>query len=195
MSSPYDSLPVELWPAKTEELLLAHPLKREEVIEVTLMCWDAILATKIGGRALIGVDIFPRPQIMGQFLHELIPLEFSARYPDMWRREETAGEKDLVYIPDSKMSVEIKTSSSRSQIYGNRSYAQQGKFTKKAKSGYYLGINFEKFKTKRRPSVNRIHFGWLDESDWIGQKSPTGQQSRLQKSIYGKKLLLIHSAD
>lgn len=93
------------------------------------------------------------------------------------------------------MSVEIKTSSSKSQIYGNRSYAQQGKFIKKAKSGYYLGINFEKFKTKRRPSVNRIHFGWLDESDWIGQKSPTGQKSRLHKSIYGKKLLLIHSAD
>ena len=195
MSSPYNSIPVELWRAKTEELLLAHPLKGEEIVEVTLTCWDAILATKIGGRLLVGIDIFPRPQIMGHFLHELIPFEFSTRYPDMWRREKDSGEKDLVYIPDSNMSVEIKTSSSKSRIYGNRSYAQQGNFTKKAKSGYYIGINFEKFKTKCRPSVNRIHFGWLDESDWIGQKSPTGQQSRLQKCIYGKKLLLIHSAD
>lgn len=195
MSSPYDSLPVGQWQAKTEELLLAHPLKRDEIVEVTLTCWDAIFATKIGGRALIGVDIFPRPQIMGEFLHELIPLEFSSRYPDMWRREKAPSEKDLVYIPDSKMSVEIKTSSSKSQIYGNRSYAQQGKIIKKAKSGYYLGVNFEKFKPKHRPSVSRIHFGWIDESDWVGQKSQTGQQSRLQRSIYGKKLLLIHSTD
>lgn len=195
MNNPYDFLPEELWQAKTEELMLAHPLQRDEIVEVTLTCWDAIFVTKIGGRALVGVDIFPRPQIMGEFLHELIPLEFSKRYPDMWRREEAPDEKDLVYLPDPKYSVEIKTSSSKSQIYGNRSYAQYGKFVKKGKSGYYLGVNFEKFKSKHRPRINKIHFGWLDESDWIGQKSQTGQQSRLPRSIYGKKLLLIHSVE
>lgn len=47
---------------------------------------------------------------MGMFLHELIPLDFAARYPGIWRREQTANEKDLVYIPDADLSVEIKTS-------------------------------------------------------------------------------------
>lgn len=96
------------------------------------------------GKTLIGVHVFPRPQIMGMFLHELIPLEFAERYPDIWRREQSVDEMDLVYIPDipdTEQSVEIKTSSSASRIFGNRSYAQSGKLLKKAKSGYYLTVN------------------------------------------------------
>ena len=193
MSSPYLGLPVDKWRSVTEELVQSHPLAKEELVEVTLACWDAIFATKIGGRAQIGVHIFPRPQIMGTFLHELIPLEFSDRYPGLWRREETAGEKDLVFVPDATHSIEIKTSSSKSKIFGNRSYAQHGELEKKDKSGYYLGINFDKFKSIGvRPSIHRIYFGWLDGSDWIGQAAPTGQQARLSKEIYGNKLLVIH---
>jgi hypothetical protein len=88
------------------------------------------------------VDLFPRPQIMAYFLHELIPLEFSDRYPGIWRREETSDEKDLVYIPDQWFSVEIKTSSSNGRIFGNRSYTQETQTIKKSKSGYYLAVNF-----------------------------------------------------
>lgn len=195
MNSPYAGLQEKQWQAKTAELLSAHPLDREEIVDVTLACWEAILATRIGGKAQIGVHIFPRPQIMGTFLHELIPLEFSDRYPGIWRREETADEKDLVFVPDPTQSVEIKTSSHKWQVFGNRSYAQQGKLTKKSKSGYYLTVNFGKFDgTDVQPRIFRIYFGWLDGSDWIGQKAPTGQQARLPRTIYGGKLLLIHSA-
>lgn len=194
MSGPFVGLPQSEWQARTEELLASHPLEVEEVVEVVLACWDSIFQTRIGGRALIGVHVFPRPQIMGMFLHELIPLEFADRYPGVWRREQSVDEKDLVYIPDAEQSVEIKTSSSASRIFGNRSYAQPGKFLKKAKSGYYLAVNFAKFDREHRPpAVTKIYFGWLDATDWIGQKAQTGQQSRLASHIYGSKLLPIYS--
>ena len=190
--SPYDHLPIARWSAKTQELVSDHPLGKVEIVDVVQGCWDAILSTRIGTRAQIGLHIFPRPQVMGTFLHELIPLEFSHRYPGVWRREESADEKDLVHIPNDAFSVEIKTSSSPYQVFGNRSYAQTGGSTKKDKSGYFLTINFEKFtKSRSRPRVRLIHFGWLDESDWVGQIAPTGQQARLDKLIYGTKLLRI----
>ena len=192
--SPYDQIPVDRWRAKTQDLISAHPLDRCEIVEVVLECWEAILTTRIGNKAQIGVHIMPRPQVMGTFLHELIPLEYGDRYPGVWRREETPQEKDLVYVPDDALSVEIKTSSSKYQVFGNRSYAQAGSSTKKDKSGYFLTINFEKFSgSQSRPRVRLIHFGWLDESDWVGQRAPTGQQARLDKSIYGSKLLRVFS--
>ena len=194
MSSPYIGLPQSQWRAKTQELISEHPLDTAEIVEVVLLCWDSIFRTRIGGRALIGVNIFPRPQVMGTFLHELIPLEFASRYPGIWRREQSVDEKDMVYIPNPEQSLEIKTSSSASRILGNRSYAQPGKSLKKAKSGYYLAINFAKFDdAHRRPGVKKMYFGWLDGSDWIGQKAQTGQQSRLPSHIYGGKLLPIYS--
>lgn len=133
---------------------------------------------------------------MGEFLHELIPLELGYRYPASWRREETSDEKDLVYIPDPAKSAEIKTSSHKWQIFGNRSYAQRGSSSKKEKSGYYITINFEKFSSAaNRPKILRIYFGWLDDSDWIAQKAPTGQQARLPAHIYGSKLLLVYTVE
>ena len=192
MREPYVGLPRRQWKARTQELLASHPLEAQEIVEVVLSCWNSILQTRVGGRAQIGVHIFPRPQIMGMFLHELIPLEFAARYPGTWRREQSVDEKDLVYVPDAEQSVEIKTSSSASRIFGNRSYAQPGKMLKKTKSGYYLAVNFTKFEGTNRPAVTKIHFGWLDGADWIGQKAQTGQQSRLPSHIYGSKLLPLY---
>lgn len=129
---------------------------------------------------------------MGFFLHELIPLEFSHRYPNIWRREETTDEKDMVYIPDPRYSVEIKTSSSAGSIYGNRSYAQKTTNSKKSKSGYYLAINFQKFATDKKPQkppVRKIRFGWLDHNDWIAQVAASGQQARLSPDVKQYKLI------
>lgn len=194
MSSPYRRLRRRQWQMKTEELVAAHPLETSEIVDVVFQCWSSIFETKIGGKAQIGVHIFPRPQIMGTFLHELIPLEFGNRYPGIWRREEASNEHDMVYIPDQTKSVEIKTSSSAARVFGNRSYAQHTKSGKKTKSGFYLTVNFAKFSgSKDRPGITKIHFGWLDEQDWIAQKAQTGQQSRLASHIYGSKLLPIYS--
>ena len=54
-----------------------------------------------------------------------------------------------------KYSVEIKTSSNKSKIFGNRSYAQKSENEKKDKSGYYLAINFEQISdTNRKPKLH-----------------------------------------
>jgi hypothetical protein len=132
---------------------------------------------------------------MGFFLHELIPLELETRYPGIWKKEVSKSDKDLVYLPDALFSVEIKTSSHGSQIFGNRSFAQESDAVgRKAKSGYYLAVNFEKFLHESRPNIRQIRFGWLDHSDWLGQKSSTGQQARLSISADRGKMRVIYAA-
>jgi hypothetical protein len=169
-------------------------LSPDEIVDVVLGAWDSIFASRMGTKGFrIGRDISPKPQIMGFFLHELIPLELAARYPKEWRVEASPRDKDIVHIPDDAYSIEIKTSSNPSHIFGNRSYAQPSSRGKKAKSGYCLAVNFEKFsKTNRSPRIRLIRFGWLDSSDWIGQKAATGQQSRLPPDAETKKLLQVY---
>jgi len=195
MDSPYNDLPVEKWYEKTRQLISGHPLSSYELYEIVNMVWQSIFASEIGTKPFrIGQDLFPRPQVMGYFLHELIPLELSYRYPTLWRRENQVGEKDVVYIPDAYYSIEIKTSSSLGNIYGNRSYTQPSERSKKDKSGYYLAINFQKFNPSladNRPPLTSIRFGWIDHEDWKGQASATGQQARLSPEVEKFKLLSL----
>lgn len=193
MDSPYQGLPVEAWQSKTLELIEAHPLDTKELFEIVLKTWDDVFNSGIGRKPFkIGIDLFPSPQIMGFFLHELIPLELEYRYPAVWRRNSRVQEKDIVYLPDDNFSIEVKTSSSPKNIYGNRSYAQKGDNTKKSKSGYYLAINFEKFTdTNHQPQILLVRFGWLDHADWIGQIAATGQQARLSPMVEQNKLLTL----
>jgi hypothetical protein len=192
VKSPYHGLRVNAWEKRTRELILDHPLDTAEIYEVVLKVWNDIFNSGIGSKPFkIGQDLFPRPQIMAYFLHELIPLEFARRYPGIWRREETADEKDLVYITDPKYSIEIKTSSSAKSIFGNRSYAQKAENPKKSKSGYHLAINFQKFGSSQKPQIVAVRFGWLDHFDWIGQAAATGQQARLDPGVERYKLLKL----
>jgi hypothetical protein len=163
-------------------------------VEVVLSSWDSIFDSAIGTKGFtIGQHIFPKPQIMGFFLHELIPLELQERYPDVWRIDKTGDDKDLVYVPDASFSVEIKTSYHPTQIFGNRSYAQPASTAKKSKAGFYLAVNFEKFApTRPRPRIRAVRFGWIDHSDWIAQRAATGQQARLAPIVYQTKLLLLY---
>lgn len=194
--SPYDGVPANAWRQRTIQLIKSHPLKPKELIEVTLGAWKDIFTSTIGHRRFrIGTDIFPKPQIVGFLLHELIALEFARRYPDKWRGEQTAGDKDLVYIPDATFSIEIKTSSHPCKIFGNRSYTQErvgGRKGKKSKSGYYLTVNFEKCASGlAQPRLILVKFGWLDASDWRGQKAATGQQANLSSKTEGSKLIQL----
>jgi len=195
--SPYSKLAVGQWAERTAELIDAHPLSKEEIVEIVLMAWEAIFDSRIGPREFqIETHIFPKPQIMGFFLHELIPLELATRHPGEWRGDITADEKDLVYLPRPEFSTEVKTSSHRTQIFGNRSYAQKPSDSKKSKGGYYLAVNFEKFEKGKsaRPQIRRIRFGWLEHTDWIGQAAATGQQAHLNPDSEGKKLLILYDA-
>ena len=198
MASPYDGKDVTEWPAITQGLIARHPLKKEEIVETVLKAWDLILKdTIIGGTYRIGIDLFPTPQIMGDFLHELVPLLLERKYPQSWRRDRVASEKDMVYVPDDSFSVEIKTSSQK-QIYGNRSFSQEGKDRpgKKLKSGYYLAINFPPIhKTKSVEPIKLIRFGWLDHGDWGGQVAPSGQQANLSRDVLLNKLVTLYPDD
>jgi hypothetical protein len=194
LPSPYENLLPAQWPAKTQELIEAHPLDVDDIVDVVLTCWTAIFESRLGGKFRIGHDIHPKPQIMGFLLHELIPLELQSRYPGQWRPEQTKLDKDLVYIPDASLSVELKTSSHAAQIFGNRSYAQEQSGDGKPKNGYYLTVNFGKFSAAGLPKVTLIRFGWLDHTDWIGQASATGQQARLRPESDRSKLLKLYNS-
>jgi hypothetical protein len=189
--SPYEGVLQQDWSAVTRQLLVDYPVPRDEIVEIVLEQWTSIFESGIGKHGLrIGEHIFPRPQIMGDYLHELIPYELRARYPGKWRRDETGKDKDLVWEEDpDRWSTEIKTSSHPSQVFGNRSYAQPGE-SKKTKSGFYLTINFERWAEclPNLPGIRLIRLGWLDHTDWIAQKAATGQQARIKAEAYVGKL-------
>nr|WGD75919.1 ScaI family restriction endonuclease [Bacillus subtilis] len=184
MNSPYENQPMEKWINITEEIVGEHPLDFDVIVNVVLEAWERILGTKIGGELQIGKDVFPSPQIMGNYIHELIPALLSRKYPEKWRKEIIKEDKDVVYIPNSDYSVEIKTSSNANNVFGNRSYGQENSEhnSGKSKSGYYITVNFEKFDTKNpdyKPKIKKIRFGWIDHEDWKAQKSQTGQAASI----------------
>lgn len=188
-------LTADKWLAVTQSLIAAHPLKPKELIEVVLASWEAISGIEIGPRKFrIGKDFYPKPQIMGFLLHELIGLELSVRYPGIWRGEESSRDKDFVFIPDERFSIELKTSSHPKSVSGNRSVSQKSKSSKKSKSGYYLTINFGKWGVigKKAPTIAKISFGWIDHSDWIGQAAASGQSASLAPEVYAGKMVVLY---
>jgi hypothetical protein len=196
MSDPYKNKEINDWLSITNCLIEEHPLSVNEIEDVVLKSWSSIFNSTFGEKFKIGNHIFPKPQILGFLLHELIPLELNSRYSDKWRGEQNVEDKDIVYIPNEKYSIEVKTSSNPKYIFGNRSYSQSTTTNKKSKDGYYLTINFGKvIKNKPIPKINIIRFGWINSTDWIGQKSQTGQQSRLNPLVYEKKLRIIHQSE
>lgn len=194
MGSPYKQNDTSEWQKVTESLVNYHPLEGKEIVAIVLKSWDDIFNSKIGS-FYIGKEIFPTPQIMSFLLHELVAHYLSLKYKDLYRVGVAKDEKDIHHIKDQSLSVEIKASSHPNQIFGNRSYAQpnSGK-GQKDKNGYYITINFEKFlrDNSRRPEILVIRFGYLEHTDWIAQKAPTGQQARLSPDVYKYKLNTLY---
>ena len=194
-SSPYAGKDKSEWKSITEQIVQEHPLSEASIVDMVFSAWGNIFETSIGRHKLkIGEHIFPKPQVIGALLHELIPAELAAAYPDEWRAESDASDKDIVYIQNDSYSVELKTSSNPSKIFGNRSYAQKPSQGKKGKDGFYLAVNFEKFSnSSANPEILAIRFGWLDHTDWRGQKAESGQQSSLSPETYSLKFKTLYS--
>lgn len=192
MESPYNGKPQEEWQDITVNLVCNHPLL-PELADVVLESWNAIFKSKIGD-FYIGKDIFPEPQIMGFFLHDLIALYLSERHQGEYRLGSPHVEKDVHCIDDPDFSFEIKTSSNPTQIFGNRSYAQPASGNEaKSKDGFMLAVNFEKFTPENtRPQIKLIRFGYLEHSDWIAQAAATGQQARLSPETYRNKFVKLY---
>lgn len=193
--SPYYQKNIAQWSDITDELIAKHPISTKEIVDTVLKSWNDIFNSRIGS-FFIGKEIFPAPQIMSFFLHELVAHYLSLQYPGIYKVGTEKTEKDIHCITDKALSVEIKGSSHPNQIFANRSYAQpeSGK-GQKEKNGYYIMINFEKFENKKVnvPQINLIRFGYLEHSDWIPQSSSTGQQARLSGDVYKYKLKTIYA--
>jgi hypothetical protein len=191
--NPYISTPEDQWQGMTSQLVNNHPLT-PHLVNLVMDSWRGIFSTSIGVHGLkIGVDIFPRPQVIGALLHELIPAAIEAEFPDFWRKEEIKNDKDIVCKYDNSLSIELKTSSNPGQIFGNRSYAQPHSGEGKIKDGFYLAVNFQPFsKDNATPQILKIRFGWLAHTDWIAQTSSTGQQSRLAPHTYQNKFITLY---
>jgi hypothetical protein len=193
-NSPYQGKAVAQWSAITDKLIKSHPIKTGEIIKTVLKSWDDIFNSKIGSFS-IGKEIKPTPQIMSFLLHELVAHYLSLKHPGIYKVGTQKTEKDIHCITNSSLSIEIKGSSNPSQIFANRSYAQpQSGKGQKDKNGFYIAINFEKFKDVKPnlPKILLIRFGYLEHSDWIAQAAATGQQARLGADVYRHKLKQIY---
>lgn len=195
MKSPYQGKPEEKWLAITKKLINKHPLK-DEIVDVVLQSWEDIFNSKMGSFS-IGKEIFPEPQIMSFFLHELVAHNLSLKHPGVYKVGDANKEKDIHNIENPMLGVEIKASSDKDKIFANRSYAQPSTDSeKKDKNGYYIAINFEKFSAEvTRPRIRLIRFGYLEHKDWIAQKASTGQQAHLSNQAYKSKLITLYQVE
>ncbi len=195
MKSPYQGKAVEQWLRVTTKLINKHPLK-DEIVDVVLQSWEDIFNSKVGSYT-IGKEIFPGPQIMSFFLHELVAHNLSLKHRGVYKVGDSKTEKDIHNLEDPSMGVEIKASSNKDKIFANRSYAQPSSDSEtKDKNGYYLAINFEKFsKRVKKPRIRLIRFGYLEHKDWTPQKSSTGQQAHLSEQAYKSKLITLYQTE
>lgn len=190
-TSPYAGTSTDKWLEITRSLIDKHPLDIKEIIELVHIAWDGVWSTEIGkGKARLKLhEVEPPATVVGYFFEKLLGKELATRYPKQWIGGTTGDQKDLHCLTDPNLSIEVKSSGQRGlKIFGNRSYGQEvenADRAKKDKSGYYITVNF--FGDR----LNLIRFGWIDGSDWVAQKSPTGQMAGLGPDVYAYKLIPI----
>lgn len=136
---PYEGVEESKWKDITERLINEFPIKMETIRDIVLDSWNEIFTISNATRDFaIGETIFPKPQILGFFLEEIVTQKIYKLDSETWLPDPTGYSKDLVNTKEPKYSMEIKTSSSSKNIYGNRSYAQQGKSSKNQKMAIIL---------------------------------------------------------
>lgn len=185
MISPYKNKNKDEWKAITEQLVEDYPLKTEDILEIALTAWDNLWSTKVANIIKLSEVELPAT-VIGYFFQKLYTHELSNRYPEKWRGEKEKSDKDIVYIEDIKYSTEMKSSGQLGyKVFGNRSYCQGSNTPSKAKSGYYITVNF--YKT----TLTLISIGWIDKEDWNCQNAESGQAATLPLEVYKGKLIKI----
>lgn len=188
---------IDKYKKETIQQIKKLPFNVSEIPEIVCHSWEDIFTISDTNKDfVIGKTVFPKPQMMGFFLETLIAKRFEKMDGEIWISDPTGFAKDITNRKDDSLSIEIKTSSSKSHIYGNRSYANPGATSKKSKDSFYLAINFDKFDKAKldkemsiKPKISLIRFGYLKSSDWSGQVAPSGQQARLTSEIEKGKLI------
>lgn len=162
------------------------------LVTVVESAWNDLYTSSFGETELcIGSDIFLPAQATGVILEKLIAVHLHKRFPK-WRGGRNKQEKDIIYTDELKFSFEIKTSSSKTGLYGNRSTGHRSDSRTKFRTGYYLVVNYKlPREDDRSRGIQNIRFGWIDDSDWIGQAQPTGQQASIGVELARLKLVTI----
>ncbi|MCD3403720.1 ScaI family restriction endonuclease [Streptococcus equi] len=131
---PYHNVKESEWKSVTERLIEEFPIEMETLRKIVLDSWNELFTISNATRDFaIGKTIFPKPQILGFFLEEIVTQKIHKLDPKTWIPDPTGYSKDLENVREPKYSIEIKTSSSPKNIYGNRSYGQKGDSSKKSK--------------------------------------------------------------
>jgi hypothetical protein len=184
--SPYSGKPISKWEDITKKLVQEFPLSLNEILNISLVSWSKIWDTKVGNKIELKEVDLPAT-VIGYFFQKMFTYELINRYPKEWRGEREKSDKDIVYLPDSKFSVEMKSSGQLSYfVYGNRSYCQKSDTASKAKSGYYITVNFY------RQTLTLIRLGWIDQDDWNCQDAESGQAATLPHEVYKHKFISIN---
>jgi hypothetical protein len=189
LKSPYAGKPESEWSSITEALVARFPVSASILVDAAKAAWDDLYLSRIGiSDLVIGRDIFLPAQATGVILERLIGIQLSKRAAG-WRAGNRKTEKDIICISDPAYSFEIKTSSSKSGLYGNRSTGHFSATRTKERTGYYLVLNYD-LPTEDNPkkAIKTIRFGWIDDADWVGQAEPTGQQASIGAKLASKKL-------
>jgi len=191
MDSPYKNKNISEWKSITESLVNSFPIKKNELKKFTEDAFKDYLNITISTSKLqVGKDIFFPAQATGVIIDKLIGNIIRKNKGNQWKSGDKKIEKDVVNTTNDNYSFEIKTSSSKSGIFGNRSMGHISKNKIKITSGYYLIINYKLPKENDKSlEIYKIRFGWIDDFDWKGQASPTGQQSTISKECKEFKLL------
>jgi len=190
--SPYMNHLESEWLEITNKLIEEFPLSSEVLVSIVESAWEDLYNSSFGNSGLkIGQDIFLPAQATGVILEKLIAVHLANQYSE-WRGGKTKQEKDIVYTINDRFSFEIKTSSSKSGLYGNRSTGHRSDNRTKYRTGYYLVINY---KLPKEDDLShqlwKIRFGWIDDEDWIGQKEASGQQASIGKKLAELKLITL----
>ncbi len=190
--SPYTDHPRAEWAEITRRLVEMFPLEMDALVEVVELAWDDLYTASFGDTGLrIGSDIFLPAQATGVILEKLIAVHLNKKFP-RWRGGRKQHEKDIICDDELKYSFEVKTSSSRTGLYGNRSTGHRAEGRTKFRTGYYLVINYKlPREDDPKPSIYNIRFGWIDDDDWVGQTQPTGQQASIGVELARLKLITI----
>jgi hypothetical protein len=172
----------------------AHPLSDEEIVEVVLAAWAELAATTTPTGLNLVSELGIAPRAIGDLLEKLIVRRLANAQPELWRGELCRNDKDVVCLQSARYSFEIKTSTSKASLAGNKSYASSSAAARKSKHGYYLVVNYDHPQRTRHPQVRSIRFGWLDHEDWQPQSSDTGQRARIRRCDATRQLVTLYEA-
>jgi hypothetical protein len=195
-ASPYANKIPGDWSAVTQGLVAEFPLDTRTLVEVVKGAWHDLYSSQIGkAQLMIGRDVFLPAQATGVILERLIAHELKRR-DARWQSGVAKADKDVTFKDNPRYCFEIKTSSSKSGLYGNRSTGHRAEGRQKYRTGYYLVVNY-KLPTPDDGTkwIWRIRFGWIDDEDWTGQAQPTGQQASVSREVARGKLITLFSSN